>query len=122
MIHMALTIDSNDNIYIKKDDTIMIIISTIGIIKAEVGDTAIFTVKSKVCDGDDIAVLTKDIDVIIDDEIPIYITSDETELLDEGVYHWSVKHIKGTNKYTIIPDEGNRKYPTFNVGSVMISE
>jgi len=117
---MAQTINGS-NICIKKNDPIEITISTTGDIKAEIGETAKFMLKKNSNSADSAAVLTKNLTVVIANEIPIYVSSAETNLLATGTYYWSVKHQKSTDVYTIIPDSGCAYYPTLTVNEVLIN-
>ena len=117
---MAQTV-SGSNVCIKVGDPIALTISTTGDVVAEVGDTAKFMIKLSPYQSDDSAVVSKDITVTVDNEIPIYVSSADTEKLDEGTYYWSVKHYKDGEEYTIIPDSGCSDYPTFKIYGRLIN-
>lgn len=119
---MAVTIDHKKNVSIKKGDSVGLLITTVGMIQAVVGNTAIFMLKVSDRDADEDAVITKRVVVAIPNEIRIGISSSETALLLIKRYYWSVKHTKGDSDYTIIPDNGNSRYPYFKVGGVLINE
>lgn len=119
---MGVTVDGKFNIYMKQGDKISLVVNTIGNIKAEVNDAAIFMIKEKITDADVDAVLVEYITVGVDNEIPILITSDRTDLLEVKNYYWSVKHIKGDTRYTVVPDAGNTSFPKLKVRGVLINE
>ncbi len=118
---MAQVFNSNtNNLCLQKGDPVELTIRTNGAIKAEIGDTAKFMVKASVSDPDGSALLTKDISVTSENEISIYIPTSETQNLTSGKYYWSVKHYKGGDSYTIIPDSRRCSYPTFTVEEDLI--
>lgn len=113
---------SGSNVCIKLGDPISLTISTVGDVKAEIGDAAKFMLKLSPTSSDEEAIISNDITVITENEIPIYVSSDDTKLLSKRTYYWSVKHYKTTDEYTIIPDSTScSDYPTITVGGALIN-
>ncbi len=117
---MGVTIDDDSNIYIKAGDAVNFTINTLGVIVAELGDTAIFMIKASEGDADVDAILTKNITITESTKVDVVLTTTEIETVPIGTYHWSTKQIRGDNVYTIIPDGGRECYPAFIVSGVLI--
>jgi len=118
---MALSIKNKFDICINKGDPIELLLTTLGDVRAEIGETAVFMIKNDPSDLDVNAIFTKNITISETLIINIEVTTAETELFDIGNYFWSVKHTKNGNKYTIIPDDSCTNFPALKIKEVLIN-
>ena len=117
---MAVKFNNKNNICIKRGDPVELTVLSLGDVKAEVGDTAVFMVKESKDTPDIDALITKNINVSLDSQIPIYVPSSETKILITGEFVWSIKHTKQNgDTYVIIPDDC-KEYPSFIIEEELI--
>lgn len=119
---MAVTITNRFDICLIQGDPVELTAKTLGSLKALVNETVKFFVKAQINDPDSSAIIAKTITVTEEGIIDIYVSSSETNVISEGLYYWSLKHIKTSNEYVIVPDNGCQSYPKFQVKEALIDD
>ena len=119
---MAESIDNLNNICITQGDPLELTVFTRGVIFAELGDTVKFMIKANINDLDNDAIISKNISITTEKEFEIYVSSTEMKNVSVGKYYWSLRQIKGSDTYTIIPDSRNCSYPIIEIKESLINE